>query len=381
MVRVSSEDDLSQGDRYGFVAYPDPEIAVVIDAHPDARKAFVSDFHLTCEEVARLLRQNGFADIAAVGFVSGDVTLSKKSGRLFACARDALAVDRADWFHIGDDEVADVMVPRRLGIGSQHYMPEGEDRCRRQKEALFGRPHVVIADACRSIAEEAEGEGREKSATMQPLGEAAALFGGFALWVLEEALIATSERVIFHGLEGEFLVRVYQEVARVFADALPVVPAMLSVGDVAPVLAANAHVTIVDLFGNSSFAERLVGLHPELAIRRLSLCSQRSRLRPGEAEYIAGATEIRRYVEQVASNVAIQDDVLRAVAKLALEFRAHAICSGDVRPFAEAVCRPQWRHSITRRLRTRSIAGYWVPAAVRLLRKVSKVRRRLNAKR
>jgi len=80
------------------------------------RLIFVSDMYLGFGEISRILENCGYGGLFDAGYVSGDIGLSKKTGRLYQYVLDKENVDPARLIHIGDDPRADVRSPQRIGI-------------------------------------------------------------------------------------------------------------------------------------------------------------------------------------------------------------------------------------------------------------------------
>lgn len=90
------------------------------------RIAAVSDMYIGGAAVTRLLEANGFGGLVDRVFVSGDVGLQKRSGRLFGHVLDELGIGPQDTVHMGDDPVADWRRPRALGVPAWLVVDRGE---------------------------------------------------------------------------------------------------------------------------------------------------------------------------------------------------------------------------------------------------------------
>lgn len=95
------------------------------------RIIFVSDMYLPTNFLKRALQHHGFLEATDGIYVSGDLRLTKYSGNLFKHVLGQEMISPGEMQHLGDNEVSDVEVPRRLGI----------------KASLFqaARPHAVEA--------------------------------------------------------------------------------------------------------------------------------------------------------------------------------------------------------------------------------------------
>ena len=80
----------------------------------------LSDMYLPTAFVRELLENAGLDGIEVL-YVSSDTRLTKGSGRLFSHVLAQLGIAPQDMLHIGDNYQADVVIPRKLGIGAFHY--------------------------------------------------------------------------------------------------------------------------------------------------------------------------------------------------------------------------------------------------------------------
>lgn len=102
----------------------DPEVQQVY-AYARAqgkRIAIVSDMYMPAEWLAATLRQNGYEGWERL-YVSCEAGACKHDGALFRHLLADFAVQPGAVLHIGDRERADVVAPRRLGIGAVRYAP------------------------------------------------------------------------------------------------------------------------------------------------------------------------------------------------------------------------------------------------------------------
>lgn len=83
-----------------------------------ARLIYVSDMYLGRDVVARILEECGLQGLFAAGYVSGDVGLLKRTGRLFDHMLDCEGVPPSRICHLGDDELADGTRPAEKGMAA-----------------------------------------------------------------------------------------------------------------------------------------------------------------------------------------------------------------------------------------------------------------------
>lgn len=406
-----------------FVTYRDPVISAVIAEHAGARLAFLSDFHLSTPEVASLLRQNGLGEIAELGFVSADVRLNKKSGRLFEHVRKVLSAEAAEWLHIGDDWNGDVLSPMRAGIRSQHYVPHDEEVLRREKEALLGRPLVVLHRAGLKLVEDA-GADQGEAGHARILGQALSpLVAGYGLWLVEQIARHRPDRLIFTGACAELLAAANGEIADVFGGAVAPVKVVVCDDDGAlGQVAADETVAIVAIRTSTSRGGWLAQQPARATILQYDLChssaSDRrlSGQRP-EQRFVEEGMARPNHIEAIVGGLArchgsptdapaetglieaLRSGIIDGVGTFAREFRTHAITSAEVRAYAMAVCAKPLRlaasmpidaitpdlirqsfaagPSFTARANSLSLAGFTTVAWVRGIRRLKALRQAL----
>ena len=85
------------------------------------RVIYISDMYLGPREIISLLDSVGSKDLFDAGYVSADIGLNKKSGRLFEYVIAKENLQPAQLLHVGDNYFSDVQVPRKLGINAIHF--------------------------------------------------------------------------------------------------------------------------------------------------------------------------------------------------------------------------------------------------------------------
>ena len=77
---------------------------------------FLSDMYLPSDFIKQCLSDHGFFEQGDDILVSGEIGLSKHSGRLYRYVLDKLGLLPNELFHVGDNRYSDVLVPKRMGI-------------------------------------------------------------------------------------------------------------------------------------------------------------------------------------------------------------------------------------------------------------------------
>ena len=89
------------------------------------RILFLSDMYLGIQEISSLLVAAGYDNLFDAGYVSADIGLNKKSGRLFDYVLEYENISASEMLHVGDDYFADVLAPKKKGIKTLH-IEDGE---------------------------------------------------------------------------------------------------------------------------------------------------------------------------------------------------------------------------------------------------------------
>ena len=103
------------------------------------RIVITSDMYLSSAEVGKILAKCGYAGYERL-YVSSDVGMTKRSGRLFRRIAEDLDVAREDILHLGDHILSDCLVPRELGLHSFLY------RRRLKQQGLFSSRYGYRGD-------------------------------------------------------------------------------------------------------------------------------------------------------------------------------------------------------------------------------------------
>ena len=196
--------------------YPDPEFSIFSQAYPAKKSLFLSDFYMSAEQIKRLLQRHGLDTLVEDGISSCDVSLNKRSGKLFGYVHDQYGVKPQEHVHIGDNRHADVEMPKKMGIQAVHFLPVAEHRKRQERAAFFHDRlalfRYLAEEVWQGARDEAEGlQGEARSAYLLGI-RAAPLLVGFILHVAERALLDNVERLYFFTREGELYLRLWRAI-------------------------------------------------------------------------------------------------------------------------------------------------------------------------
>ena len=165
-----------------------------------ARVIYISDMYLPRAVIWRMLAEQGIAEEGENLYVSGELGVTKRSGRLFDHVLKAEGLKPGELEHYGDNVYGDFFAARKRGVKAGFFTASQPNRF---EEALLhaapDAPHeaALVAGASRAVRLAAPFE----AATAHPVALAAnvlaPLLTGFVLWVLEDARARSLERLYF----------------------------------------------------------------------------------------------------------------------------------------------------------------------------------------
>jgi FMN phosphatase YigB (HAD superfamily) len=195
---------------------PAPGIEQVLSAlkAQGKRLIFVSDMYLSAPLLRELLRHCGLERFFDAGYVSIDEGLRKASGRLFPRVLEAEGLKPEQLFFVGDDENADNVQPRRLGISTLRIDDPDEKLRRRRLEVAqkaveqnpFWAAHyvdVVMGNEARHVRDLPEDPNYQLGRTLAPG------IVGFVVDVIERSEKLGIDHVYFLAREGLTLLKVF----------------------------------------------------------------------------------------------------------------------------------------------------------------------------
>lgn len=179
-------------------------------------KIFASDFYMSATFIDELLGENGGGGQFVKGYASSDLYKTKRSGELFDRIISDFRLKPAELFHIGDNDQADVAIPRSKGINTFLYTSEAEQNRRDwyarawsewQKGSLTSHWRRLLAEleqlAGNLDDSSPEGSLRAIGARLSPL------VVGYVLSILEDGIKEGVDTVFFFTREGQFFQQVY----------------------------------------------------------------------------------------------------------------------------------------------------------------------------
>lgn len=196
--------------------------------------ALVSDFYVKGSQLRELLRQAGL-DLEWIDclLVSGEESRRKQSGTLFEQLLEQFpSIPPQRMLHIGDHELADLLMPWRLGMDAQWYgvIPESQwnflNMERRYYQSSLGNLNALralaISSPPQSLAEEDLFWFQEGCGILGPF------YTGFAEWILDQAEERGITCILPLMREGELIARFVRQAAEAREAKVTVQPLFTS---------------------------------------------------------------------------------------------------------------------------------------------------------
>ena len=191
-----------------------------------ARIIYISDMYLPHAVIWQMLVDQGIAQEGETLYVSGDLGVTKRSGKLFDHVLKTEGLKPGELEHAGDNVYGDFFAARKRGVKAEHFTASHPNRL---EDALLraapNAPHdaALVAGLSRATrlsapmsaaaggGKDGGGDGRSRldgavtdSATALSANVLAPLLSGFALWMLRDARARGLERLYF--TEGNDLI-------------------------------------------------------------------------------------------------------------------------------------------------------------------------------
>ena len=214
-------------ERWSCYANPTMNKASRILKERGFRLLFISDMYLGRRYVEPILEESGYSGVFDAGYVSGDHSLLKRTGRLFdeVLAREGL--EPGELLHVGDDPLGDGKQPAKKGIGT--FVIRDKVAARRFRRLRYDHHRLIHAPQWSGVAAAAYSQSApgvlatpEEAYGQRILGP---IFAAFIHRVLERCREENIGRVYFIAREGFLLRQLYETIAETALDGEPAPPA------------------------------------------------------------------------------------------------------------------------------------------------------------
>ncbi|MHC1741663.1 MAG: HAD family hydrolase [Syntrophobacteraceae bacterium] len=184
------------------------------------RIIFVSDMYLPRSVITRMLQNVGAYAPGDGIYVSGEIGLTKASGRLFKHVLRAERCVPSNMLHIGDHASSDLKIPASLGIRT---LPFRQSHLSRYEKALLGqnpfRPQQdvswqLVAGGSRKARLQNAPQHDARKTAIYRIGAniAGPILFGFALWVLRLAESRRVKRLYFMARDAQIIFEIAKKI-------------------------------------------------------------------------------------------------------------------------------------------------------------------------
>lgn len=176
-----------------------------------ARIVFVSDMYLGSSTIRSMLARHGMATPEDAIYVSSDVGLTKRSGRLYDHVLSAEGIRAEQLLHRGDDPDTDLIPAMRRGVAVDAVR---HVRLNRHERAMIEQGHAspaalsALAGAARVARLSPAGHGDDQAALSAVAADIVApLLTSYVAWVARDATERGIERLYFVSRDGQVLMQ------------------------------------------------------------------------------------------------------------------------------------------------------------------------------
>jgi len=195
------------------VVYLDPDIEGELASLNANEKVFISDFYADKAFIETLLNHVGFDIQYSAGYVSSEIMLNKRSGKLFNHIHAQHKVLPHEHYHLGDSMTADVESPSKLGIQTFHYYRNTEENKRELNQSSYehrmqsGEYQIELPERVKSLAD-------EKNEMFRLGRRYSIIFYTYVMSIIENAICEGYDKVYYLTREGEFFKKIHDEIIR-----------------------------------------------------------------------------------------------------------------------------------------------------------------------
>jgi len=209
----------SEIDQEIAVTFLDDELICLLKSYSYKKLHIISDFYMSAEKVRTILQAHSFPFSVDTFFLSCDIKLNKRSGRLFSHVLATLGIESEKLLHIGDNQFADVEMAEKSGVKAYHFIGANGEVARRQHQAFFShrlrentRTDLLLSKKPADPLFSRRNLNREQERIRQYGRYLSPLFTGFALYILERCLAGGHKVAYFFTREGKFFQRIFDHI-------------------------------------------------------------------------------------------------------------------------------------------------------------------------
>lgn len=172
-----------------------------------AKVLFLSDMYLPADFIWELIRTH-VADCSREDvYVSGELGLSKHTGRLYSHVIERYGIEPSQLRHLGDNPYADVEVPIRLGVNAEQYRGIHPTHYERLPRPRRYAPLALSAMRGTARAARLQIPPLEKMSQVASIATSvvAPVLTAFVAWVLRDARERKINRLYFVSRDGQIL--------------------------------------------------------------------------------------------------------------------------------------------------------------------------------
>src|ERR1035437_2405518 len=191
--------------------YPVPYICQIISviAKLNIRHMFISDMYLTADTISEILRAKNVVNGKPNCYVSNHYGLTKRSGKLFEYVLRLEKLNKGNLVFCGNDHLADITVPKRLGLSvrpcTQANLNRYEEILETHAEETSGLSSLM-AGASRFVRlNSGVLDQRTSKIVSVASGVVAPLLTGYVLWLFRTARELGIERLYFVSRDGQIM--------------------------------------------------------------------------------------------------------------------------------------------------------------------------------
>lgn len=188
------------------------------------RIIFISDMYLPQAVIRAMLLAHGLARPDDPIYVSGEVGLTKASGKLFEHVLAQEKIVPRQLHHTGDNPYADVIIPTRLGIITHYFQASRLNRYERLTLTQAGdipRLQTQLAGFSRAGRLAFQPDERLSALTGFAANVAGPLLTAFVAWVLTDAQKRGIDRLYFVARDGQILWKIARQLAETTTAPMP----------------------------------------------------------------------------------------------------------------------------------------------------------------